>query len=93
MENQNYTRFENQEVISLKEWIITLLIMVIPIVNIVMLFVWAFSDNTPKSKSNWAKAKLVIMLLSFLLTIVLLILFWGAIAALIVGAASTGNLN
>ncbi|HEY9167093.1 MAG TPA: hypothetical protein VIS48_13135 [Candidatus Kryptonia bacterium] len=45
------------------EWMITLLIMVIPIVNIVMLLVWAFSQNTNESKANWAKASLVWMVI------------------------------
>lgn len=49
----------NPEVVSVKEWIITYLITAIPVVNIVMLFVWAFGGNTNKNKENWAKAGLI----------------------------------
>ncbi len=45
--------------VSLKDWIISILIMGIPVVGIVMLFVWAFGKNENKSKANWAKANLI----------------------------------
>ncbi len=47
------------EPVSLGDWMITLLILQIPIVGIVMLFVWAFGANTHPSKANWAKAMLL----------------------------------
>lgn len=55
MENQTTT----YQPISIKDWMIILLIMCIPIVNFVMLFVWGFSDATHPSKANWAKASLI----------------------------------
>ena len=76
-------RLENKSVVSLGDWLITMLIMLIPFVNFIMLFVWAFSSSTPVSKANWAKASLVFMLIGF----VLLLLFWGSIAAIVVGAS------
>ncbi len=45
--------------LTIKDWMITLLIMCIPIVNIVMLFVWGFSDATHPNKANWAKATII----------------------------------
>ena len=52
---------ENNKIITTSEWIITKLIMFIPIVNIVMLIIWAFNLKTNINKSNWAKANLIIM--------------------------------
>ena len=52
---------ENNKIITTSEWIITKLIMFIPIVNIVMLIIWAFNQKTNINKSNWAKANLIIM--------------------------------
>lgn len=49
-----------EEAISVKEWIITFLIMYIPIINIIMLFIWAFDGKEKKSKSNYCKAALII---------------------------------
>ena len=52
---------ENNKIITTSEWIITKLIMFIPVVNIVMLIIWAFNQKTNINKSNWAKANLIIM--------------------------------
>jgi hypothetical protein len=47
--------------ISIGEWLVTYLISIVPIVNIVMLFVWGFGSKTPQTKANWAKASLVFL--------------------------------
>ncbi|MBB4035783.1 putative integral membrane protein [Dysgonomonas hofstadii] len=85
MENQEQYAQGNKSVVSMGEWLITMLIMIIPLVNLIMLFVWAFGSNTPESKANWAKAQLVWMVIG----IILVVIFWGAIAAMVVGAAAS----
>lgn len=52
---------ENQQnnTVSVGDWVLTILITAIPIVGFVMLFIWAFGGNAPKSKENWAKATLI----------------------------------
>lgn len=89
MENQvnDIRNLEDRSVVSLVDWIITLIIIAIPVINIIMLCVWAFGNRTAKSKSNWAKANLIFMLIG----VILLIIFWGAIAALVLGAAGLEN--
>lgn len=67
--------------VSVGDWMLTIFLMVIPIVNLVMLFVWAFGNNTPKSKANWAKASLLWVLICSALAIVFVILFAGVIFA------------
>lgn len=64
---------ENVEVVSLKDWLITLIVMCVPFVNIVMLFVWAFGKNVNPSKSNYFKASLIFAAIE----IVLILLFWS----------------
>lgn len=54
-------------VISLGEWIITFIVLAIPLVNIVMLFVWGFSSGTNPSKQNFCKATLILYLVAFVL--------------------------
>lgn len=44
--------------VSFGSWMLTLFLMMIPIVNIIMLFVWAFGNSNP-SKANYAKAALL----------------------------------
>ena len=83
MEIQNQYSKEDKSVISVGEWLITMLIMIIPLVNVIMLFVWAFGNDTAKTKSNWAKAQLIWMAIG----IILAFLLWGTIAALIIGSS------
>ncbi|MCL2738563.1 MAG: hypothetical protein FWE30_03850 [Bacteroidales bacterium] len=45
--------------ISVGQWVIIMLLMWIPILNFVMLFLWAFDGNTHPAKANWAKAVLI----------------------------------
>lgn len=69
---------KNQSVVSIGDWIVTMILMCIPLVNFIMLLVWAFSSSTPVSKANWAKASLIFMIIG----IVFVILFWGAILSI-----------
>ena len=73
MENQNY------QPMTIGEWLITFIITYIPIVGIVMLFVWAFSDGNHPSKKTWAQA----MLILFAIAIVLAIIFATVIVSMI----------
>lgn len=67
-------------IISVKEWMLTLLIMIIPVVNIVMMFIFAFGEGNP-SKQNLFKAYLIwaAIILAFYLLIV--VLLFGTILA------------
>ena len=80
----NYTAIKNQSVVSIGDWVITIILTAIPFVNIIMLLVWAFGGGTPESKSNWAKASLIF----YLISIILVICFYGSIAAMFLGAAA-----
>lgn len=63
---------QTSKVISVKEWVINLVIMCIPIVNIIMLFMWAFSKtDINENKKNWAKATLILMAIIVALNILI----------------------
>lgn len=66
--------------VSLGDWIITLIVLAIPIVGIVMLFVWGFASGTHPSKQNYCRAVLILALIAFAL--VILIGVMGGFAAL-----------
>jgi len=72
-ENLNTTELESP--VSIVDWIITWILLAIPLVNIIMLFVWALNPSTKKSKQNFARASFVVFFffiaLSFLMMIVL----------------------
>lgn len=76
---------QRQEVISTKDWVLTILITSIPILNIIMLFVWAFGGGTVKSKSNWAKAMLIWMIVA----IVLASFYFATFAAMFASMSQT----
>lgn len=67
-----------EEPVGIGEWLVTMLILMIPCVNIVMIFVWAFSSGTKKSKSNYFKASLIMALIAIALWIIVAVI---AIAA------------
>lgn len=87
--DQNYTRDEygnkqekwepkggsSTEIVSVKDWIVTMLILMIPIVNFVMVFVWAFGGGSNPSKANYFKAMIIVTVVGM----VLWFLFVGAL--------------
>jgi len=71
---------DNKEM-SVGDWMITLLISVIPLVGFIMLFVWAFGSGTNVSKQNWAKATLVFAAILVVLYFIIGAAIIGALAA------------
>lgn len=61
--NGNYG--DTDEVMSVGYWILVMLVLAIPIVNIIMYLVWAFSSNANRNLSNFCKATLLIGLIGF----------------------------
>lgn len=77
-----YNRQEMAPPITLGDFFIMFLVMIIPVVNIIMLFVWGFSSDTNPNKSNYCKAQLILIAIG----IVVSMLFWGLIIAILVAA-------
>ncbi len=55
--------------VSIGDWIITIIVTSIPIIGFICLVVWALDKNIPVSKSNFAKASLILYVLFFLLAV------------------------
>ena len=72
----------NAPVIRVGEWIVTILLLAIPIVNLVMLFVWSFGGGVNPNKANFAKASLVWMVIGIVLSIVFFTVFGAAMFAM-----------
>lgn len=68
-------------IMTIGNWIVTMIILVIPIVNIIMLIVWAASSSENPNRKNWAIAQLIFMGIG----IVLYILLFSTIAGLMGG--------
>jgi succinate dehydrogenase/fumarate reductase cytochrome b subunit len=58
---QNGQYPSNSAPMSVKSWVGTLLLLCIPLVNLILLFVWAFGDGANSNKKNYAKASLIIV--------------------------------
>ena len=84
MDYQNLPGTVTEEV-SVKDWIITILITAIPLVGLIMLFVWAFGDSAQPSKKNWAIATLIWYAIMIVLVILFFIIFGAIIAAMFGG--------
>lgn len=59
------------ETVSVGEWVGAMFLLCIPIVNFILIFVWAFG-NSKKSKANYFKACLLIALVSAILSVIFL---------------------
>ena len=66
---------ENNKVLSFGEWIITLILTAIPLVNIVVLLYWAFGANVNLNKKNFSRATLVIAAVGVVIAIIFNVIF------------------
>jgi len=73
---------------TLGDWLITLIVTYIPFVGFIMLFVWAFGDGAHPSKKSWAQAVLIFVAISFILFIVLIVVFFTIVSSFIEGLTS-----
>lgn len=73
-----------EEPVSVGEWLVSMLVMMVPCLNIILMFVWAFSQTEKKSKANFFKAQLIIIGIVVALYLVVLILV--AIGAVMLAA-------
>ncbi len=68
---------------SIGQWMLYILVAGIPLVGFVMLIVWML-DKTNTARKNWASAMLIWMLIAY----VLIFLFWGTFFAMMAGSMS-----
>ena len=59
------------------EWLWSLILTAIPIVNLVVLLIWSFGAGTSTSKRNWARAKLILVAVSTVLSVIAIIVLLG----------------
>ena len=78
-DNTSSYNVQQSNVVTVGNWMITLFIMIIPLINIIMLFVWAFSGGPKISKANWAKASLLWLLIMIVINIIIFAIFGNAL--------------
>ena len=68
--------------LTIGDWIVTKIILFIPFVNLIMLFVWALSDETHPSKKTFCQSTLILMGCMIALMIVFVIVMGGFAAVM-----------
>lgn len=58
----NYSSFDNdnERPLTLKDWLITFLLLMIPFANIILPFYWAFASDVNINKKNYFRAYLIV---------------------------------
>ena len=89
MENNTQPQYYDKhnirsEIMSVKDWIGTLLLLIIPLANIVLLFLWAFGEDVKQSKKNFCRAYLILVGILFAIYIGIAIL--AIVAAIALGS-------
>ena len=77
MDNYDYN------IVTKGDWFITAILMLIPVVNVIMLFVWSFGTNTKPSLKNWAQLQLILSLIGVIVVVLLATVFNINLAAII----------
>jgi len=66
---------ESNEHVTTGQWFVTMLVTAIPLIGLIMMFVWAHGDGVSISKSNWAKAILIKAILIWCIIYIVIIVF------------------
>ena len=76
-------QFSQQQapVMTIGDWIVTSIVLAIPLVNLIMAFVWGFGSNTNPNKANYCKAWLIFIAIVVARYILLVVFAIGAGAA------------
>ena len=70
----------NKAVMTMGEWLITLIVLAIPCVNVIMYFVWAFGNGN-ENRKNFCRAGLIVMAIGIVLSLVLYAVVGAGLAA------------
>ena len=74
---------DKDQTVGIGEWILTFILLAIPIVNLVMLIIWLAGKKTKKSKKNFLIAELILFLIGALLSAGSIFLFGNQIAPIL----------
>ena len=75
-ENTNYENLNDNSPMTTKEWLKIILLMFIPIVDIILLFVWSFGSKKNENIRSFSRATLILLLIGILLALFIGNLMW-----------------
>lgn len=71
-----YGKLLGDDEMTVSAWLMTMVITGLPVIGLIMLFVWGFGSDTPLVKRNYCKAMLIIYAI-WLVVIIFLIVFFA----------------
>ena len=80
-------RTEDREPLSMGTFTLMELIARIPLVNFIMFLVWGFGSDVNENKKNWARSRLIWMGITFVLSILGVLVGVGIFSAILGGIA------
>lgn len=78
---------------TLGDWVITLILCAIPVVNIIMLIIWAASSSTDISKKHFAQAYLIILAIEVAVVVVMTVAGIGTFSSLLSSSGYSGYMS
>lgn len=67
----------NSPIMSVGDWVLTIFLTSLPVIGIILLFVWAFGDNQKIDRANYSKATLIWFAIVLVLGLMFLMFFGG----------------
>ena len=77
----NFQATQKEEIMSIGQWLLTTFVMAIPLVGLIMIFVWGFGQGN-KNRANYCKAMLVWCAVGIALSFMFGAAIFGALASL-----------
>jgi len=74
---ENLSTEPTSQIMSYKEWALTIFISSLHLIGFIVLLVWAFGDNANIHKKNWAKGSLLLALIALIMVFFFLFVFGG----------------
>ncbi|MDY0150901.1 MAG: hypothetical protein RBS43_01355 [Candidatus Cloacimonas sp.] len=75
----DYTEAPAAPVMRLLDWLIVLLITIVPVVNVIVLIIWALDDSANPNRTNFARAALIFVAAQILFMSIYIGYFTGMI--------------
>ncbi len=74
---------QNDQIVTMGDWIITFILSGIPVVGFIMILVWAFGGGAKLSKRNYARAALIVGIVAAFISVIFSLVFSTAFAAIL----------
>ena len=68
---------ENQRPLNYKEWALYIFLTSLPLIGLILLLVWAFSDSGNVNRREWARGYLLLFVIGIVIILLFLFLFGG----------------